>query len=216
MQQLVDFTRRFGDDYKAWHGSNLYRKGSELVLGTYREEEIINLDDTPTDQPKKFKHDATLAGKFICVNKNVQINDSVLSLRRSTTPKVVTQVQEYRPFTKIVNLVPEQNRSQTTARQRRDHTLGLNGMVTEQMDKGLRGRIVKNKYSSLHTQEEFGLPSDLEKVSEKIAHPESMMKRTTTNTIGSKQIQPDRFEIDPWTKPQSDASSTLREFKGRP
>lgn len=87
----MDFTRRFGDDYKAWHGSNLYRKDSELVQGAYREKEIMNLDDTPTEQPNKFKYEATLASKFICVNKNVEIHDSVLSSRRSTTPKVVVK-----------------------------------------------------------------------------------------------------------------------------
>lgn len=84
------------------------------------------------------------------------------------------------------------------------------------MNEGLRGRLVKNKYSSFHTEEEFGLLSDLDKVQTENAHPESMIKRTTTHTIDSKQIQPDRFEINPWTKTQSDASSTLREFEIRP
>jgi len=75
MQAMFDFTKKTENDYKAWHGSNLYRKGSELLLGTYREEDVIPMDDTA----EKFKTEFPLTGKFICVNKNVKINDSVLS-----------------------------------------------------------------------------------------------------------------------------------------
>jgi hypothetical protein len=46
------------------------------------------------DRAEKYQTEFPLTGKFICVNKNVQINDSVIStsVRKSQSPKVKTIV----------------------------------------------------------------------------------------------------------------------------
>lgn len=44
MLNLQEFPKRFENDYKGWHGRNLYRRESEILRNFYYEEDVVDFE----------------------------------------------------------------------------------------------------------------------------------------------------------------------------
>jgi hypothetical protein len=121
MLNLREFPKRFENDYKGWHGRNLYRRESEILRNFYYEEDVVDFE-AEFIKARRGKSRRTR-------QQLMSITSSVLGDRSFN--KKQTQLVEKRVPIIVIN----QARAQTQARQKRPKSINTDLFVPLDKDK---------------------------------------------------------------------------------